>query len=92
MPSCLAGGPSAVMQLGLGLGAGELDTDAVVAAPADFRPIGHAVDRNIEQEMIRDARFRRDFQFGAAGILIAQRTTDLGILDTGDDRPALSTR
>ena len=77
------------MQLRLGLGAGELHPDPIVAAPADLAAIGDAVERHIEKETIGHPRLERNFQFGTASMLVAQRNADLRVLNAGDDGTAL---
>ena len=80
---------SAVMPLRLRLGAGKLNADPVVAAPADLGSIANSVDRYVEQEAIGNPGIDRDLQFGATLMLVAHGAADLGILDPGDDSPAL---
>ncbi|BAB47786.1 mlr0138 [Mesorhizobium japonicum MAFF 303099] len=80
---------SAVMQLRLRLGAGELHADPVVAAPADLAAIGDAVERHIKQETIGHPRLDRYFQFGAARMLVAQRHGDFRVLNPGDNGSTL---
>ena len=54
--------------------------------------VGEAVARNVQQELIRHARFRAHFQLGAADVLIADLAADLGIADPLMMVAPLSTR
>jgi hypothetical protein len=72
----------------LGLGSLELDADPIFHAPPHHRTVRNTVNGHVEQELLGDREFGRQFQLSAPFALVADYARYFGVLYAHNDRCA----